>query len=330
MQFYLNNKEKSDNKFTLLIHHFDSFFEEGFSNYNTDMDELSCNIIDFILSNQDVIGNVIFTEFEYKPKKDYQVLNIINTLDIINIPHEIHTYAYGFYNDNNEVYLENDFNDKWIYGTRDHHTEDDVLEIHDWQKDLKDKNVILIGGFHNECLLDMETILNHVGVKNKDFYFSPLCVGSNEQYINTIDSNLYYLKEAISTLETIDSFISNDLNNSFNIGSMKKSDAKYLNNEINQFFKHIDSFIKSCNQSIYFDILKYEINNIMLDFSYSSIFFEKISNEDEFKQDYFLDIKNKLEFCFLNENDDYNSIKLIDFKTSLEKKLKSTKQIKKP
>ena len=97
MKFYLNNKEKSDNKFTLLIHHFDSFFEEGFSNYNTDMDELSSNIIDFILSNQDVIGNVIFTEFEYKLKKDYQVLNIIDALNTINIPHEIHTYAYGFY-----------------------------------------------------------------------------------------------------------------------------------------------------------------------------------------------------------------------------------------
>lgn len=72
---------------------------------------------------------------------------------------EVYEYNYAWSkeaNPNGQIYTEENFNKTWCYGTRDHHTEIDVVEIDPWRHELKNaSSVIVAGAFEDECVFNI-------------------------------------------------------------------------------------------------------------------------------------------------------------------------------
>ena len=159
-------------------------WEESLNHYNTSFDEMMEQICDFIIHEQP--DRVIVTRFEdQRPEPEHAPLQ--DLCDELGIELDFFEYGYGFYREEGKEgedrYPTIEFNETWIQGKRDHHGPEDVLEIHDWQKELSTDggvNVMLAGAFVNECLLDMQTILDHVGADYVDI--DELQVGSGLNY----------------------------------------------------------------------------------------------------------------------------------------------------
>ena len=172
---------------TMIIHHFDDMFSSGLESFNTDLDELSEKMIDFIIKNSEKIDRVILTTFEENELTHHKQRLIKEVVENLDIEFDHIIYGYGWYRDSEidedlcESFPLDDFGKTWIHATRDSSdSEKDVLMVEDWHYELKNKNVVLTGAFHGECLDDLNTVLEHCdSIVN---YYKPLCVGTMEKY----------------------------------------------------------------------------------------------------------------------------------------------------
>ena len=176
---------------TIWLHHYEPMWEDGYRKFDTNFDDLTLKIIDFIVSEPP--DKIIVTQFE-DVKPDQRHIPLIEVCAQYGILLEFQTYGYGFYRDEGEdgdfSYPMSTFNENWIYGTRPHHGPEDVLEIDDWQKALKQNNeyVLLAGAFTDECLLDAQTVLQHLEVPYEDV--EALQVGTFKEYEMKLDPDV--------------------------------------------------------------------------------------------------------------------------------------------
>ncbi len=197
----------------LVLQHFEEYWSEGLSKYNTNFEEVNEKVMDFIVSNKD-LDKIIITRFEgYEAGEEHFLL--LDLCEKLNIKVEFQTYAYAWFRDEEDQYPKNEENITWCQGTRDHHGEDDVIEITDWMHDLKNnyEKVFVGGAFKNECHLDLVTALSAIDINYEDV--DGLVVGDfiDYEFKNTPYSELSYLENIIDELNEELENIETDIDN---------------------------------------------------------------------------------------------------------------------
>lgn len=147
----------------LLLQHFEPYWEDGLSKLGTDFQTELNKVLDFV--NNTDLDLVIITQFESFELNDEHA-PLIELCQRKGIQIQQKTYGYAFMRDEDAIdrYPLGELDKTWCYGTRDHHGEEDVLEIEDWHHNLKGHTVYLGGAFEGECLLDKETVLSAIAV----------------------------------------------------------------------------------------------------------------------------------------------------------------------
>jgi hypothetical protein len=168
----------------LLLQHFESYWEGPLRDlHNTNFEECMSKVLDFVASTDD-LDKIIITLFEdYELNHEYELLQSMCQNKGIQL--DVHTYGYAWYRDPNDEdngYPEETRNIDWCQGTRDYHGDEDVIELHDWQKELKSNNaeVLLGGAFDGECVKDQEAALDCLEINYERV--EGLIVGSGHDY----------------------------------------------------------------------------------------------------------------------------------------------------
>lgn len=209
---------------TLLLHHFEPYWDDAMEKYNTSFEEEMEKVCDYIEFHSEIIDNVIITSFEeinfsleYEP--------IIELCENLKIKITLETYAYGWNYDeivgmeDNPKYNENTENINWCYGGRDYHCENDILIIDDWIKNLNNSGVLLAGAFEGECINDIETIFDNIGINYEKI--NELTVGTFCEYeFKSIPSCI--LEGFICDIEEIEECDIKDLVNFYNINNYQR------------------------------------------------------------------------------------------------------------
>lgn len=149
----------------LLLHHFETIWEESLNKFDTSFETQMNKYIDYILSNKD-LDKVIVTRFEGNElEQEHQ--NLISCCEHLNIDIECIEYAYGWYKSMDEdLFSEENEGHKWCYGNRDYHDGiNDVLIIDDWMKDLKGSTLFVGGAFSGECVNDILTAMKNIDLE---------------------------------------------------------------------------------------------------------------------------------------------------------------------
>ena len=103
---------------TLVLQHFESFWEEGLVRNGTTFHEVNQKVMDFLMHRSD-LDKVIITQFEeIEPAEEHK--NIILYCEENGINIEFINYAYGWERDR-DIHNDDDFNYTWCYGTREYH-----------------------------------------------------------------------------------------------------------------------------------------------------------------------------------------------------------------
>lgn len=221
-----NTMEVKSNS-TLIIHHFDSMFDEGLQKLGKSLESMSEELIDFMIENKDNIDKVILTTFEDHILTEPEQFRISEMAYELNMNFEHITYAYGWSRDvideDCENYPESERDIKWIQATRGYSSDDDVLEIEEWHRELKGKNVVLTGAFDGECLNDLNTVLNFTGSNVN--YYKPLCAGTGHSYEM---KNHIQESDFIGRMDSIqDFFRDNDIETFFDIVPIIEEDGDF-------------------------------------------------------------------------------------------------------
>lgn len=230
----------------LLLHHFETMWEDSLKKYNTDFENQLNKYMDYIITNKDNLDKVIITRFEgFKFEPEHSAL--IDLCENLNIKIENQEYAYGWTKDMNEdLFSDENENIKWCYGTRDHHDENDVLIIDDWMNELKGHTVYLGGAFANECVLDAYTALKAANVNVIEC--DDLIVGTYENYeFKTKITDIYSILDDVEELNELYEKLENDY------------DLENLNiDEFNEIKDELIKLEKSVNEAIYenLDLIK--------------------------------------------------------------------------
>lgn len=242
-------------KNTLITHHLSSYWNEGMKTLGTNYSDVLEKVIDFI-KNKD-IDNVIVPLFEeYEPNEDHYKL--IKTCENNGIKITFLEYGYGWRRDEEHLidqYPLEKLNDTWTYGTREYHTEEDIIPLEDWQKKLKNDNVYISGAFQNECVLDLTTALDALdipyhqvdGLVVGDFLEYEF-LGIREQDIihdfqNKINDIDYKIEERCDELE-----ISNELE------ELIQQDPNFvlnISNEIKEIFSDLEEYLDDYDLNAY-------------------------------------------------------------------------------
>jgi hypothetical protein len=150
-------------KKTLLLHHFESYWEDKLNSVNTSIYIESDKVLLYLKKTKN-IEHVIITKYT-NINFDIEYMDIYYYCIKNKIKFEIKKYKYGWTKDSSfeDKYL----NDKWCYGRRMYHDEYDVLPIMKWMKNLKNKEILIGGFFEYECVNDMQTILDALKIKNE-------------------------------------------------------------------------------------------------------------------------------------------------------------------
>lgn len=177
----------------LWLHHFEDDWNYSMKEFNTNYEKELIKILNY-LENEN-IDKVLVTRFLKNKSGDCHEF-LIAFCQIKGIQIEFKEYGYGFRNDDNQ-YKKKDFGKSWIYGNRSGHDENDILIIEDFQRELKNHTIFLGGAFENECLNDVETVMNHLNINYTKI--PELCVGTyadysffntpNEKVMNFLNSN---------------------------------------------------------------------------------------------------------------------------------------------
>jgi hypothetical protein len=152
---------------TLFLHHFEEYWSVGLAKFGTTFDEELLKVMDYL--HHENIDKIIITRFEHDNFgiEHEPLLALCHEKGIIAFCHE---YGYAWerfpYGEEDETpYKDQDLNKTWCQGQRDHHTENDVLEIHEWMHDLKNDQISLGGAFEDECISDIKAVFEALNIK---------------------------------------------------------------------------------------------------------------------------------------------------------------------
>lgn len=187
----------------LILHHFSDYWSSGLEKYGTTFEEEMEKVLDY-LEHED-IDKVILPLFEQHELEDchYPLAEFCQSNGI---ELEVHEYNYAWSKESDphgEVYTEENFNKTWCYGTREHHTDQDVVEIEEWQHDLKDADkVIVAGAFANECVSDLIAALEAIEVDYEEE--EGLIVGTFAEYLFRGQTREEIINEITEKLQEIE------------------------------------------------------------------------------------------------------------------------------
>lgn len=156
----------------LILHHFQQYWEDGLIKCGTTFEECMKNACWFIINDRP--DKVIVTMFEQNKPDEYHS-PLIELCNAFNVELEFIAYDYGWQYDE-EYYTQETFNTEWCWGRRSYHQEgQDVVLIENWMHDLQDEDIYVGGAFVGECLCDLETALDAIGIEI--CFIDELCVG---------------------------------------------------------------------------------------------------------------------------------------------------------
>lgn len=278
----------------LLLHHFETMWEDSLKKYDTDFENQLNKYMDYIITNKDDLDKVIITRFEgfgFEPEHS----PLIDLCENLNIKIEYQEYAYGWTKDmNEELFTDENENIKWCYGTREHHDENDVLIIDDWMNELKDHTVYLGGAFANECVLDISTVLKTLNINLIEC--DDLIVGTYEDYdFKTKINDTYSIINKVEELNDL----YEELENNYDLENLNIE-------EFDEIKAELIALEKSVNETIYENL------DLIQLLSLSENIYEYINN-DNFREivENIIDQENKFE-NFSNMSDQFNLSKLKD------------------
>ena len=274
----------------LWMHHFHEYWSHGLKNEKTTFEAEMAKVIDYVKHND--FDRIIITMFEESclQEEHYKLENYCNENGIQLDSYE---YNYAWYRDEDSaksVYQEEKFGKTWIQGTRGHHEENDVLEIEDWQHELKENGdkVVLGGAFAYECLDDVNTVLQHLEVDYEEN--QSLCVGYGIEYEfqgQSPDSLHEEYTDKINELEVkVQLFVmENDCDDDFeSIMEEDRCFLKKLSNELNDIFNDDDFEIFNENEMWFgssYDFIEEQLDDIMAYNRKSDVIFDKIEEWEE-------------------------------------------------
>lgn len=194
----------------LILHHFSDYWSSCLEKYGTTFEEEMEKVLDY-LEHED-IDKVILPLFEQHELEDchYPLAEFCQSNGI---ELDVHEYGYGWSKEsdpNGKVYTEENFNKTWCYGTREDHTVQDVVEIKEWQHNLKyaDK-VIVAGSFANECVLDLQTALEAIEINYENE--EGLIVGTFAEYLFRGQTREEIKQEISEQLQKIENEVENKI-----------------------------------------------------------------------------------------------------------------------
>ena len=246
----------------LIAHHFSDYWETGMENEGTNFQNEMVKLLDFI-KNKD-IDKVILPLFEQYQLEDCHY-PLAAYCDENNIKLEVHEYGYGWRRElDDEIALEEfpleKLNDTWTYGTRTDYTEEDVIVIEDWQKELKGHNIYLTGAFEGECIADIEAAFDSIELDYERV--EGLIVGSGIKYEFIGKEPEEILEEIEIKLESLQNEIDEELENEKLTNEIDSFEelfdylpdlARNIEDEISDLYNEYEEFID--------DINVYDLNN---------------------------------------------------------------------
>lgn len=147
---------------TLVIHHLELTWQNGYANVGTTFDELARKTIAHIKRAK--YDRVILTQFEnWQAQDEHHESGIAELID------EWHDYGYAWELDNDveDIHDENGFiyehGNKYVDGGN--HSR--YVLIDTWIEKLKGHNVSICGAFDGECIEDLEIALRACDIKFK-------------------------------------------------------------------------------------------------------------------------------------------------------------------
>lgn len=137
---------------TLIIHHLEMTWQEGYKRLGTSFDELARKTISHIKRAK--YDRVILTQFEsWRPLGEHYESGLVEFID------KWVEYGYGWSLDD-----ANDTDEESCHFVEGgNHSE--MVMISDWMYSLRDDKVRICGAFDGECIEDLEIALNGCGVK---------------------------------------------------------------------------------------------------------------------------------------------------------------------
>jgi hypothetical protein len=150
----------------LVLQHFSDYWEGELKNYGTNFETELNHVIDYIRNEK--IDKVVIPLFEEDGLTNCHDL-LIYVCNTEGVQIETMHYPYNWTKESDpdeEIYTKENFNKTWCQGKRSNHMDEDVVEIEDWQHNLKRANKVIVGGaFEDQCVLDLTTALEAIGVK---------------------------------------------------------------------------------------------------------------------------------------------------------------------
>jgi hypothetical protein len=142
---------------TLIIHHFESMWEEGIRDKGLDLYRFAALLMDHMRVS--LYDRVILTRFEDDRLEDiHHDTGLSEYIDVV------HEYGYGW----ERGMIDGAEDDTWAEGG--YHSE--IVYLPEWMKALPD-SVDLCGAFDGECIEDMEIALDACG---KDVNRVEMCI----------------------------------------------------------------------------------------------------------------------------------------------------------
>jgi hypothetical protein len=212
-------------------------------------------VLDFVEHTD--LDKIIITMFEEHElyQEHYPLIELCRSKGI-SIEGKNYGYAWQRDEDSIECYPDSDFEKTWCYGTRDHHEENDIIEIEEWQHEIKRNNdfVYFAGAFAFECLADGLAVLNVLNIDYKENKDLSVGYGFDYEYKGEkpsdiqekIQDTIFEIEEKIKNIikdneldEDIDSIIKS---NPFGVCQISDSLNILLIDNIENIKKHNMSF----------------------------------------------------------------------------------------
>jgi hypothetical protein len=232
----------------LWLHHFHEFWENGLKKAGTSFEQEMEKVLDYVKHSEiDEIRITMFEQTELS-EEHFPLIELCNEKGIV-----INAGEYGYNwkrvlyedeEDENTYYKEQDLDVTWCYGTRDHHGDEDVIEILDFHHQMKSNNdMILLGGaFADECLSDAIAVLEALEIDYEEV--DELSVGSGVEY-EFKGVNPRELKDEIQNeINQIDIEIEEkcqELNIDDDIDNLIESDPNFARNKLQELVSILES-----------------------------------------------------------------------------------------
>lgn len=276
----------------LFLHHFEEMWEDGLKSFDTNMEDITNKVIDFLMDKGD-IDTVFITKMEsVNPEESHHLLLEYCENNDINVVFQ--EYAYAMYRDlemhdeddedydpDNVPYPMEKLDKTWTYGNREHHDkETDVLDIEEFHYELKNVNKLyLAGAFEGECINDQETILDAIDAEYEKI--DGLVVGTYVDYeFKALNKIRNQLTEELDEIATI-------LKDNFE--NVEAEDMKIENPELfEEVLDKIENFINDNNEYLNIIGFSLDVEHYILEQALEA---EKYDEFDSFKEEMLDDLE---------------------------------------